>query len=164
MNYSDHLCNLAETKINSSNTISSSINFQNKTTFDEFALTWTQNNKNERVRLFIYLVWCYLADEDFVGVRAVDVGGVEESDAGGDGVVDKLYHVLFGFRWAVHVRHAHTAQSLGRHLHALRAQQYSTHCGHFRFDLLQSSLPLSLQKTGRAVECSDGACGNLWTP
>ena len=103
-------------------------------------------------------------------MRAVDVGGVEEGDAGGDGVVDKLYHVLFGFRWAVHERHAHTAQSLGRHLHALRAQQYSTHCGHFRFDLLQSSLSLSLsrsllslQKTGRAVKCSDGACGNLWT-
>lgn len=43
----------------------------------------------------------YLAEENLVGVGAVDVGGVEEGDAGVDGVVDELDHVWFWLRGAV---------------------------------------------------------------
>ncbi|KAK2983949.1 hypothetical protein RJ640_002894 [Escallonia rubra] len=40
----------------------------------------------------------YLADEDLVGVRPVNVGGVEEGDAAVDGVVDELDHLRLGLR------------------------------------------------------------------
>jgi len=53
-----------------------------------------------------------LAQEDLVGVRAVDVRGVEEGDPGGDGVVDKLDHVRLGFWRAVEGGHAHAAEAL----------------------------------------------------
>ncbi|TVU13692.1 hypothetical protein EJB05_37112, partial [Eragrostis curvula] len=43
----------------------------------------------------------HLADEDLVGVGPVAVGGVEEGDAGVDGVVDERDHVGLGLRRAV---------------------------------------------------------------
>ena len=54
----------------------------------------------------------YLSEEDFVGKRAVDVGSVEEGDAGVDGMVDESDHVLFGLWRAIELGHAHAAQPL----------------------------------------------------
>ena len=55
----------------------------------------------------------YLSEEDFVGERAVDVGSVEEGDAGVDGMVDESDHVLFGlWRAIAGFGHAHAAQTL----------------------------------------------------
>jgi len=53
-----------------------------------------------------------LSEEDLVGVRAVDVGSVEEGDSGGDGVVDELDHVGLRLRRAVEGGHAHAAEAL----------------------------------------------------
>lgn len=39
----------------------------------------------------------YLPDKDFIGVRAVKVGSVKESDAGFNGVVDEVDHFWFRF-------------------------------------------------------------------
>jgi hypothetical protein len=55
-------------------------------------------------------------------VRAVDVGGVEEGDPGGDGVVDQLDHVGLGLGRAVEGGHAHAAEALRRDLQPLRAE------------------------------------------
>jgi len=74
---------------------------------------------------FIIFVGTYLSDEDFIGEGAVDVGGIEEGDAGVDRVADEADHVRLGLRRAVDGRHAHAAQSLGRHLQSLRAQLHS---------------------------------------
>lgn len=50
-----------------------------------------------------------LADEDFVGVRAVEIGSIEMSDAGVDGVVDEFDHVFFGFGRSITSRHSHAS-------------------------------------------------------
>jgi hypothetical protein len=63
-----------------------------------------------------------LADEDLVGVRAVDVGGVEEGDPGRDGVAEERHHVGLGLALAIRHGHAHAAQALRRDLQPLRAQ------------------------------------------
>ena len=63
-----------------------------------------------------------LADEDLVGVRAVDVGGVEEGDPSRDGMAEERHHVGLGLALAVRRRHAHAAQALRRDLQPLRAQ------------------------------------------
>ena len=63
-----------------------------------------------------------LAEEDLVGVRAIDVGGVEQGDSGGDGVVDELDHVGLGLGRAVEGGHAHAAEALRRDLQPLGAQ------------------------------------------
>jgi hypothetical protein len=68
-----------------------------------------------------------LAQEDLVGVRAVDVGGVEEGDPGVDGVVDKLDHLRLGFWRAVEGGHAHAAEALRGDLQPLRAQLDARH-------------------------------------
>ena len=47
-----------------------------------------------------------LAEEDLVGVRAVEVGSVEEGDAGGDGVVEERNHVALRLGWPVGKGHA----------------------------------------------------------
>ena len=74
----------------------------------------------------------HLAKENFVGVGAVDVRGVEEGDAGGDGMVDENDHVFIGLGRAVEGGHAHAAKSLSGDLEALRSQldppHYSCHC------------------------------------
>ena len=54
----------------------------------------------------------YLAKENFIGVRAVDIGSVEEGNATVDGIVDESDHVGFGLRRAVEGGHAHATQSL----------------------------------------------------
>ena len=53
-----------------------------------------------------------LAEKDFIGEGPVDVGGVEESDAAVDGVVDESDHVLFWLGRAVEGGHAHAPKSL----------------------------------------------------
>ena len=58
--------------------------------------------------------------EELVGVWPVEVGGVEQGDAGGDGVVDELHHVRLGLGRAVGEGHAHAAQAQPRHLQPLR--------------------------------------------
>ncbi|KAJ0780075.1 hypothetical protein HanPI659440_Chr06g0233561 [Helianthus annuus] len=50
-----------------------------------------------------------LAEKDFVGFGAVDIGGVEEGDTGVDGVVDELDHVRFRFGNTVQIGHAHAS-------------------------------------------------------
>ena len=45
-------------------------------------------------------------------MRAVNVGGVEEGDPGGDGVVDELDHVRLGLGRTVEGGHAHAAEAL----------------------------------------------------
>ena len=61
-----------------------------------------------------------LSEKDFVGEGAVDVGGVEEGDAGVDGVVDESYHVFFGLGKATEGDgHAQAAEALCRHLQPL---------------------------------------------
>ncbi|TVU03549.1 hypothetical protein EJB05_50864, partial [Eragrostis curvula] len=66
---------------------------------------------------------------DLVGVGAVDVGGVEEGDAGGDGVVDERDHVRLGLGRAVEGGHSHAAEALRRDLQTLRAKLHARH-GH----------------------------------
>ncbi len=51
------------------------------------------------------------ADEFFVDVRAVDFGGVEESDAAIDAGVEELDHFGFVFRRAKAKAHAHAAEA-----------------------------------------------------
>ena len=60
-----------------------------------------------------------LADEHLVGVRAVDVGGVEEGDPSRDGVAEERHHFGVGLALAVRRRHAHAAQALRRDLQPL---------------------------------------------
>ena len=66
---------------------------------------------------------------------AVDVGSVEEGDAGVDGVVDEFDHVFFGLGWAVEGRHSHTAKALYRNLHPLRPQLHPSHFRHLSLDV-----------------------------
>jgi hypothetical protein len=66
-----------------------------------------------------------LAEEDLVGVRAVDVGGVEEGDPRCDGVVDELDHVGLGLGRAVEGGHAHASEALRGDLQALRAELHA---------------------------------------
>jgi hypothetical protein len=54
-----------------------------------------------------------LADELFVGERAVDFGGVEEGDAEVDGFVEEGDHFSFVFGGAVGEAHAHAAEAEG---------------------------------------------------
>jgi hypothetical protein len=61
-----------------------------------------------------------LSEKDFVGERAVDVGGVEEGDTGVDGVVDERDHVFFGLGRAIGAGHAHATEALCGHLQSLR--------------------------------------------
>jgi hypothetical protein len=68
-----------------------------------------------------------LSEKDFVGEGAVHVGGVEEGDAGVDGVVDESYHVLFGLGRAIKGGHAHAAEALCGDLQSLRTQLYPPH-------------------------------------
>jgi hypothetical protein len=68
-----------------------------------------------------------LADEEFVGVRAIHVGGVEEGDAGGDGVVDELDHVGLRLGWAVEGGHAQATKALRGYLQPLRTQLDAGH-------------------------------------
>lgn len=51
-----------------------------------------------------------LADEDFVGVGAIGIGGIEHGDAAVNGVVDDLDHVGFWLRWSIIGRHPHASQ------------------------------------------------------
>ncbi|TVU13684.1 hypothetical protein EJB05_37104, partial [Eragrostis curvula] len=69
----------------------------------------------------------YLAEEDLVGVGAVDVGGVKEGDAGGNGVVNERGHLGLGLGRAVDGGHAHAAEALRRDLQALGAQLHARH-------------------------------------
>lgn len=69
----------------------------------------------------------YLSKEYFVGVGPINVGRVEEGDAGIDGVVDEVYHFGLGLWRAEESGHAHTAKTQRRNLQALRAQ---LHFGH----------------------------------
>jgi hypothetical protein len=51
--------------------------------------------------------------KDFIGEGAVDIGGVEEGDAGVDGMVDESDHVFFGLGKAIEGGgHAHAAEAL----------------------------------------------------
>lgn len=50
-----------------------------------------------------------LGEEKLVGVRAVDIGGVEKGDAGVDGMVDERNHVGLGLWRALDSRHAHAS-------------------------------------------------------
>jgi hypothetical protein len=68
-----------------------------------------------------------LAEEELVGVRAVAVSGVEEGDAGGDGVADERDHVGLRLGRAVVGGHAHAAEALRRDLQPLRAQLHARH-------------------------------------
>jgi len=56
-----------------------------------------------------------LANEGLVGMRPVDVGGVEEGDAGGDCVADEFDHVGLRLRGAIEGRHAHAPKPLCRY-------------------------------------------------
>ena len=60
-------------------------------------------------------------------MRAVNVGGVEEGDPGGDGVVDELDHVRLGLGRTVEGGHAHAAEALRGDLQPLRAQLDAGH-------------------------------------
>ena len=53
-----------------------------------------------------------LANENFIGIGAVDVGGVEEGGAGGDAVADEGDHVGLRLRGAVEGRHSHAPKPL----------------------------------------------------
>jgi hypothetical protein len=54
-----------------------------------------------------------LSKKDFIGEGAVDIGGVEEGDAGVDGMVDESDHVFFGLGKAIEGGgHAHAAEAL----------------------------------------------------
>ncbi|CAK9162200.1 unnamed protein product [Ilex paraguariensis] len=54
----------------------------------------------------------YLANKEFVGVGTVYIGGVEEGDAGVDGVVDEFDHFLFWLGRTMVKGQSHAAQSL----------------------------------------------------
>jgi hypothetical protein len=53
-----------------------------------------------------------LSEKDFVGEGAVEVGGVEEGDAGVDGVLYESDHVLFWLGRAIEAGHAQATQAL----------------------------------------------------
>ncbi|TVU13687.1 hypothetical protein EJB05_37107, partial [Eragrostis curvula] len=79
--------------------------------------------------LHMGITWSIFSANDLVGVGAVDVGGVEEGDAGGDGVVDERDHVRLGLGRAVEGGHSHAAEALRRDLQTLRAKLHARH-GH----------------------------------
>lgn len=83
---------------------------------------------------------------------AVRVGGIEEGDAGVNGVVDEGDHVGIRLRRAVKSGHAHTAMSLCRYLKALRAKLDSPHCCHFLSLGYLCVEILSLEKSRREEE------------
>jgi hypothetical protein len=58
---------------------------------------------------------------------AVHVRGVEEGNAGGDGMVDERDHVRLRLRRAVVGGQAHAAEALRRDLEPLRAQLHARH-------------------------------------
>ena len=49
----------------------------------------------------------YLSKEDFIGVGAIDVGGVEEGDTRVDGMMDERDHVFIRFWRTVEGGHSH---------------------------------------------------------
>jgi hypothetical protein len=81
-----------------------------------------------------------LSEKDFVGEGAVDIGGVEEGDAGVDGMTDESDHVLFGLGRTIDAAgHAHAAEALCRHLQSLRTQLYPPHSYGLHFFLLYNN-------------------------
>ena len=49
----------------------------------------------------------YLSKEDFIGVGAIDVGGVEEGDTRVDGMMDERDHVFIRLWRTVEGGHSH---------------------------------------------------------
>ena len=49
----------------------------------------------------------YLSKEDFIGVGAIDVGGVEEGDTRVDGMMDERDHVFIRLWGTVEGGHSH---------------------------------------------------------
>ena len=72
-----------------------------------------------------------LADEFLVGVRTVDLGGVEERDAAIDRGADQRDHLLPVGLVAVAAGHAHAAQSDGGDLEAVAAEGALVHGSFF---------------------------------
>src|SRR5207253_596413 len=69
-----------------------------------------------------------LADELFVGVRTVDLGGIEECDTAFDSRADERDHRLL-VRWdTVALAHAHAAESEGRDLEIALSKCALLHC------------------------------------
>jgi len=68
-----------------------------------------------------------LADELFVGERAVDLGGVEEGDAAFDRRPDQRDHRLFVAGRAVAGAHRHAAESDGRDLQGVSERSLVHH-------------------------------------
>lgn len=83
-----------------------------------------KDKEEEEEELLFYVD---LAEEDLVGEGAVDVGGVEEGDAGADGVANEGDHVGLRLGRPVERRHAHATQPLRRHLQPLRPQPHPPH-------------------------------------
>ena len=61
----------------------------------------------------------YLSEKDFVGEGSVYVRGVEEGDAGVNGMVDERDHIWFRLCRPIEGRHAHATKSLSRNLQTL---------------------------------------------
>jgi hypothetical protein len=66
-----------------------------------------------------------LAQEDLVVERPIEIGGVEERDAGVDHVVDELDHLLLRLGRPIEAGHAHASQALLGDLQPLRAKLHS---------------------------------------
>nr|GMD59944.1 hypothetical protein Iba_chr12aCG6330 [Ipomoea batatas] len=83
----------------------------------------------------------YLAKEDFIGVGAIHIGGVEQGDAGINGVVNELDHIFIRLGRAVKTGHPHTAKTLRRYFQPLRTQLDPRHiCCHCSLITMQTSL------------------------
>lgn len=81
-----------------------------------------------------------LAEEKLVGLRTVDVGGIEERNAGINGVVEKSDGVTFGLGRTVERGNPHATEALSRDLKALASQLHPPHFASFRHGFLSLSL------------------------
>src|SRR6202008_135878 len=66
------------------------------------------------------------SDQNFVGMRAVDIGRVEKIDAKFERAINGGQRLLF-VSGSVELAHAHTAQAHGRNLRAVRTQSTYLH-------------------------------------
>ena len=74
----------------------------------------------------------YLAYENFVGVRTIEVGSVKMGDTTIYGMMYEWDHFSLWLRNAIESRHAHASESLCRDFKALGAQLDPPHCScHF---------------------------------
>ncbi|TVU13707.1 hypothetical protein EJB05_37127, partial [Eragrostis curvula] len=103
-----------------------------------------------------HTVHLYLAEEFLVGVGPIDVGGVEERDAGGGGVVDERDHVGLRLRRAVVSGHAHAAKAKGRDLKPLRAQLHPWHHSRSRTHCLAGGIRGNVIRRLRRMNCFIG--------